>query len=440
MHISGERGTAGTPPAVAGAAGALAAARGQVALALAGPLPGGEALLGFVTEASRLKAQAEALELRAAAEVERRRLADQQAATDPAALLAMLTGDKREVARGGLLLARRLEESYHQTLAALACGEISLRAARVIVAAADQIPEWATPEQVAAAEEWLVGKASGVGNRHGRPLNPSRLRQAARRMCAHVCTELADAHEAAMLNKEKRHAEAETWLTLHDKGDGTYSGRFTIPELHGKLLRSLLEQLTSPRRWTRGPDGRPANDPTAQRGFNWAEQLGLGFCELVENLPTGGWSRNGINLVVTMTLDQLRAGVGGAALDDGTRLAAGEARRLACQAGIIPAVLDGNSEPLDLGRTRRLHTGAQRIALSLAHDSCAIVGCERPFTWCEIHHPTPWAHGGPTDLHNAVPLCGYHHRRAHDPMWQLHQDDQGLWRFKSTRLRWNQAA
>ena len=74
------------------------------------------------------------------------------------------------------------------------------------------------------------------------------------------------------------------------------------------------------------------------------------------NLPAGGWSRNGTNLLVTITLDNLRNGLGGASLDDGTRIATSDARRLACNAGIIPAVLGGRSEPLDLGRTRRLHT------------------------------------------------------------------------------------
>ncbi|MDF2746355.1 MAG: hypothetical protein K0S98_639 [Propionibacteriaceae bacterium] len=306
----------------------------------------------------------------------------------------------------------------------------------MIVDAADQIPDWATPEQVAAAEQWLIGKASGAGNRHGRPLNPTRLRQAARRMCRHIDTELADAHESAMLNREKGNAEAETWLTLHDNGNGTFSGRFVIPELHGQLLRRFLEALTAPRRWSKDAHGRPANDPTlpGTSGHNWSEQLGLGFCELLENLPTGGWSRNGINLVVTMALDALRSGLGGAGLDDGTRIAPSEARRLACNAGIIPAVLGGRSEPLDFGRSRRLHSGPQRVALSLVHDSCAIAGCERPFAWCEIHHPDSWADGGSTDLDNGIPLCGFHHRRAHDPRWDLSQD-AGEWRYRSASRR-----
>ncbi len=448
MQISGEQSSTGRWPgdavetaAAAGtAADAVAEARECVTLALSASLPEGEGLLGLVTEASQLKAQVEALELRAAAEVERRRLAEQESATDTDALLALLTGDKREVMKGGLLLASRLESTYRQTLEAWAAGKITAKAARVIVFAADQIPDWATPEQVAEAEFWLIGKASGAGNRHGRPLNPGRLRQAARRMCRHISAQLADEHEAAMLNRERRHGEAETWLSLQDNGNGTYSGKFVIPELHGKLLERLLQQLTSPRRFPRDPEGNPVDDPTVDCGLNWSETLGMGFLELLENLPTGGWSRNGTNLVVTITLDHLRSNLGGASLDDGTRISAADARRLACQAGIIPAILDGESQPLDLGRERRLHDRYQRLALGLTHDSCAIVGCERPFAWCEIHHPHEWAHGGPTDLDNGIPLCGYHHRRAHDTQWQLYQDHKGLWRYKETKHRWEMAA
>ncbi len=78
--------------------------------------------------------------------------------------------------------------------------------------------------------------------------------------------------------------------------------------------------------------------------------------------------------------------------------------------------------PLDLGRLRRLYTRYQSHALRRtppAHPTCAITGCTRPFAWCELHHLIAWAKGGPTDLANAIPLCGYHHRRAHDPDYHL---------------------
>ena len=120
----------------------------------------------------------------------------------------------------------------------------------------------------------------------------------------------------------------------------------------------------------------------------------------------------------------MRTGIGTAVLDTGAEISASEARRLACNAGVLPMVLSGKSVPVDLGREQRLFSRHQAIALSAFYDTCAAQGCERPFAWCELHHLCPWSHHGPTDLANAVPLCGHHHRRIHDPMYhhQVHPD------------------
>ena len=157
--------------------------------------------------------------------------------------------------------------------------------------------------------------------------------------------------------------------------------------------------------------------------------MGVAFTEVLEHLPTDGHAANGTTLLITMDLATLQSGLGAARLETGDHLSAGEARRLACNAGLVPAVLDTTSAPLDLGRETRLHTKAQRQALSLTHDSCAVTGCERPFAWTEIHHPHPWSRGGRTDLTNALPLCFFHHRRAHDTHFDLRRTPDGAWRF-----------
>ena len=175
-------------------------------------------------------------------------------------------------------------------------------------------------------------------------------------------------------------------------------------------------------------------DPTLISTPNWSERLGMGLVELIEHLPTSGFgAQNTAGVLVTIGYDALVSGIGAAGLDTGARISARDARRLACNAGIIPAVLGGESQPLDLGRTRRLHTSSQRKALALTHDSCAIGTCDRPFAWCEIHHLHPWSQGGRTDLTNALPLCGHHHRRAHDPRFDLRRHSHGDWRFHRRR-------
>ncbi|MGD9959926.1 DUF222 domain-containing protein [Nocardioides sp.] len=385
---------------------------------------------------SRLESQVAAWRLALVAEVDARGVAAGAAETGTDAWLAKLTGDTRAVAAGGLFLARRLQETYDSTRAAFAAGRLRMDQVRVIVQAADRAPDGASAAQIREAEELLVAKATGDANRSGRPMDARHLRQVARRMFETMSVQVADQHESELLGEEERRAHRETWLTLHDNGDGTFAGRFVIPELHGQLLRSALDRLTAPRRLGRDKGGELVVDPTLPTAgpcLSWSERNGVAFLELLEHLPTAGHSGNVATLVVQLELDALLSGIGAAGLDTGIRISATEARRLACEAGLVPAVLGGPSVPLDLGRTRRLHTPSQRQALSVAHDSCAVAGCERPFAWCEIHHLHPWSRGGHTDLDNALPLCGFHHRRAHDDLFDLRRHSSGEWRFHRRR-------
>ncbi|UIJ33931.1 HNH endonuclease signature motif containing protein [Allobranchiibius sp. GilTou73] len=98
---------------------------------------------------------------------------------------------------------------------------------------------------------------------------------------------------------------------------------------------------------------------------------------------------------------------------NGDLLDAGTLRRLACDADLIPAVLGGESEPLDLGRTKRLFTGGLRTAIIHRDDGCTFPGCDRPPDWCDAHHVRPWWAGGQTTLTNAALLCARHHTIVH---------------------------
>ena len=65
-----------------------------------------------------------------------------------------------------------------------------------------------------------------------------------------------------------------------------------------------------------------------------------------------------------MGLNDLIDGLGSALLDTGGCLSGAEARRLACDAYLIPMVLDSDSMPSDVGRQQRLATAALRDALT----------------------------------------------------------------------------
>jgi hypothetical protein len=104
---------------------------------------------------------------------------------------------------------------------------------------------------------------------------------------------------------------------------------------------------------------------------------------------------------------------------NGSELTVETIRRLACEAEIIPLVLDGKSVPLDVGKSKRLATAYQRRALAAVHEACAIVGCSVKFSHCEPHHIDYWENGGATDFNNLVPLCSRHHHAAHEGGWKL---------------------
>ena len=107
---------------------------------------------------------------------------------------------------------------------------------------------------------------------------------------------------------------------------------------------------------------------------------------------------------------------------DGTQIPTETARRHACDARIIPVVLGGDSQPLDVGRARRLATPPQRTALRSMYRTCAIESCDHHFDRCHIHHLAEWDHLGATDLDNLVPLCSAHHHRVHEGRWRLQLD------------------
>jgi hypothetical protein len=121
---------------------------------------------------------------------------------------------------------------------------------------------------------------------------------------------------------------------------------------------------------------------------------------------------------VNLRWDLLAAAVGGdpivgAMLDHGATVGPDTARYLACDAQILPFVMDGKGAVLDVGRTQRLSTKGIRAALAARDKGCSYPGCDRPPAMTQAHHVTHWADGGVTSVGNMTLLCGHHHRRVH---------------------------
>ncbi|GEA82178.1 HNH endonuclease signature motif containing protein [Cellulomonas uda] len=103
-----------------------------------------------------------------------------------------------------------------------------------------------------------------------------------------------------------------------------------------------------------------------------------------------------------------------AVTDDGTVLSPSELATALCDCAMTRVVMDAAGRPLDVGRTRRSFTPAQRLAVVARDRACVWNGCSVPPAYCEVHHIAWWNRdGGTSDLVNAVLLCSFHHHEVH---------------------------
>ena len=115
-------------------------------------------------------------------------------------------------------------------------------------------------------------------------------------------------------------------------------------------------------------------------------------------------------------------------LPDGTPIPTRKIRDLACDAEILPAIFRGASQPLDLGRARRIASPAQRITLVARDRKC--IGCGASANWCQAHHIIPWAAEGKTDLDNMCLLCSRCHHKVHDDGWRVRRTAPGQYTLR----------
>ena len=135
------------------------------------------------------------------------------------------------------------------------------------------------------------------------------------------------------------------------------------------------------------------------------------------------------HITVTIDLQALRNGVGAATLEHGGPISAGEARMLACDARIVPAVLNGPSQVLDVGAASRSFPAAIRRAITLRDRGCAWPGCNRKAGWCDCHHLVHWVNDGPTSHSNGCLLCPHHHAEIHRGHWLVRMAPDGIPEF-----------
>ncbi|MCY4258420.1 MAG: DUF222 domain-containing protein, partial [bacterium] len=127
--------------------------------------------------------------------------------------------------------------------------------------------------------------------------------------------------------------------------------------------------------------------------------------------PASELTPQATTIILTADYDAITGQLTAAGLIDGTPIGIDEIRRLACEAEIIPMIFNSDAQPLYVGRTRRKHTKAQKLALYKRDKRCTSCGIRA--SSCDVHHIIPWEHGGTTDITNLTLLCPTCHRQTH---------------------------
>ncbi len=222
------------------------------------------------------------------------------------------------------------------------------------------------------------------------------------------------------VDAERRH------LTLRRARDGMCVGDFRLTPAVGAKLRAVLSPLAAPRTSVVGEhDGRAVTevDPRhhGQRMHDALEEV----CDRLlrsGTLPDSGGTPT--TVILTVPAHDLQQRTGGGATSDGTRIGADAVGEMVDSAVCHPTVVDARGVVLWMGRTSRLATAGQTMALVARDGGCSFPGCEHPPEWCERHHVTAWADGGATDLDNLTLLCRYHHRQFLARGWTCRMVDR----------------
>ncbi|MDN5931960.1 MAG: HNH endonuclease [Pseudonocardia sp.] len=200
----------------------------------------------------------------------------------------------------------------------------------------------------------------------------------------------------------------ELHLTRHRGGaGGSIKGRFEDAALFDAIA-AVIDTMAKPL--------TADDDPTAAQ--RQAEAL-ADVCGYVldhgDNVPETGGRRPQVTVLIR--LEDLEQRARAAMLDFGGTITPASLRMLACDANVIPIVMGGKGQPLDVGLSTRVIPDGLRRAVTARDRGCAHPGCDRPPSWCDIHHVDFWGHHGPTEINNLVMLCKAHHRQVHHTEW-----------------------
>jgi hypothetical protein len=320
--------------------------------------------------------------------------------------------------RAAAAVARRAEQLFTRPVA------VELAATREALLGATIRPEQA--DVVADAVEALVPPSSPTGVVDVETLAQAQtflLAEAAsfdaprlRKLATYLRCRL-DPDADDRLARDERARDRARCLTVSSGSSGMVhlSGSLT-PEC-GAALTTAIDAWSAP---APAADGSPDPRTPAQRRHDGLQQLAQSaICDPGLLSTTHG---SPYRIVVRTPFETLSAaldaslastGLQPAVLPDGTVLSTSALAELACDAEIVPVLVDDLGHPLDVGDTQYSFPPKQRAAIIERDRHCTYPGCDLPPAWCQCHHIVWASRGGPTSVRNGALLCGQHHRYVH---------------------------
>ena len=353
-----------------------------------------DALTASVAE---LRAWCDALQVRIARR--QRALADDGRGADPAWSIARhgrVSGKEAKNAAD----RERVCTSMPAFEDALASGSIGAGHVDALACATKRLDETASAEFVACADD-LLADAERLG--------VDAFARSARDLARRIAAEHDAESDTAELDRQRAASKVTRWTDA------------TTGMCHTHLE---LDPLTDRELWTAVQHERARLRRDGEQPTSWDRLTVDAFVAAVTSASaSGGRGRGRVpSISVLIDLETLTEGLHEHSIcetEDGTPLPVSTIRRMACEADLIPVVLGGDGRVLDVGRSRRLATDAQRTAIAAMHRTCVYPECQTSVDDCRIHHLTPWSAGGRTDLDDLAPACEPHHHLVHEGGWSL---------------------
>lgn len=404
-----------TSAALADVAGGLSSYLGDVSAGLLGKLTDAD-VLAELREFEALRRRLAVVDHALVAELGRRGLAGRLVLGSTSALLQAALRLSPHEARQRVaasqvcgprwgLTGEQLETLLPEVAAAQAAGVVSPEHARVIASTLDELPSSVDPSDVSTAEQQLVTAAAH--------LPPRQVGVVGQRILAHL-------NPDGMLASDEEHARHRSFALIPE-ANGGYRAAGRLTPSCGALLLAWLTPRSAP---------QPAADQASaalvadsrtygQRMHDALEELAGLAVRRTELVDSGAPAQ----VIISMTADQLQSRDGWAETSFGQLITVDLALKLADEASISLLLRDARGAVLSHGRTKRIATRSQTLALIARDRGCTFPDCDKPPEWCQRHHIVSWADGGNTDLDNLTLVCGYHHREFERGGWSCQMTD-----------------